>query len=227
MITRRITTRNWRWPGVLGDVNFQAPDWANPDGITSIHALVEQVRAKPGAYATLIENPEASAISRCDEIACACREAGRILANCLVPERPEARTQLRVLQASAVITEQAATENAAILRARLAWEAVKNSVDPECSAQARDDAVTWYQAGMDALNRQIGPALDVARVYPDLANRIGESRETFFRHTFATHLRIRREECKRIKTVTGPDWEGKMTMSFREFLPATIGAGMT
>jgi hypothetical protein len=41
----------------------------------------------------------------------------------------------------------------------------------------------------------------------------------------STRLRIRREELERLRTVSGPDWEEKMTVAFWPHLPATIGSG--
>lgn len=139
---------------------------------------------------------------------------------------PAACSEWSALKAGAHIAELAAREHAAVLRARLAWEAVKH---PALSAPetvvAREQAATWYETAVDHLARQIPWALELARIYPNMIAHVTESHETFNRLTFATRLRIRREELERIRTVAGPNWDEHMTLDFRPHLPATIGRG--
>jgi hypothetical protein len=130
------------------------------------------------------------------------------------------------LLAGARIAEQAAREHAAVLRARVAWEVVKNpAVSASESDAARVVAVKWYEKAVEALRCQISSGLELSRIYPDVINHVSESHETFNRLTMATRLRIRRDELHRIQTVTGPDWMEKMMVNFREHLPHTIGSG--
>jgi hypothetical protein len=82
----------------------------------------------------------------------------------------------------------------------------------------------WYEKSVDALNAQIPWALELAKIYPDVMHHIVESHETFNRLTMATRLRLRREELHRIRTISGPDWQSKMTVEFWPHLPNTIGS---
>jgi hypothetical protein len=217
---------DWRWPGVLGSPRYQPEPWANPDGLTTIYELLQAVAASPDVYRGMIDTPKGSAISRCDEIASWCLEACGILETCPAPHTPQGRSEWRALTASAHIATWAAREYAAVLRARVAWEAVKHAaVKSPDAAAARAVAVTWYEKAVDALNRQIPWAMELARIYPDAMNHITESHETFNRLTMATRLRIRRDELQRIRTVKGPDWEKKMMVEFWPHLPPTLGSG--
>lgn len=216
----------WRWPGVLGSPRYQPESWANPDKLTTIYEMLQAVAAKPESYLEVIDKTVGTAIGRCDEIAVCCAEACKILRECPAPESAPARSELRALVASANIAELAAREHAAVLRARIAWEAVKHGgpKKPEADA-ARKLAAKWYEKAVDALSRQIPWGLEMSRIYPDLINHITESHETFNRLTMATRMRIRRQELQRINTVKGPDWDEQMTVSFWDHLPHTIGSG--
>lgn len=217
---------HWRWPGVLGSPRYQPEAWANPDGLTTIYALLQTVAARPGAYRDIIDNPAGSAIGRCDDIARWCSEASGILENCPAPASPQAQSEWRALAASAQLATRAACEYAALLRARVAWEAVKRTPPgtPEADA-ARTVAVEWYEKAVEALQGQIPWAMEIAKIYPDMMHHIVESHETFNRLTMATRLRIRREELRRVRTVTGPDWATQMTVEFWPHLPPTLGSG--
>jgi len=216
----------WRWPGVLGSPRYQPEAWANPDGLTTIYELLQTVAATPDAYRDLLGSPKGNAISRCDEIAGWCHEACEILESCPAPHSPQARSELRALMASAQIAKLAAREHAAVLRARVAWEALKHlSAGTRESLAAREMAAIWYERAVDALSRQIPWAMELAKIYPDLMHHVIESHETFNRLTMATRLRIRREELHRIRTVEGPDWTAQMTVEFWAHLPHTIGSG--
>ena len=216
----------WRWPGVLGSPRYQPEPWANPDGLTTIYELLQTVVAKPDAYREMIASPKGTAISRCDEIAGWCLEACEILESCPAPHSPQARTELRVLTASAHIAKQAAREYAAVLRARVAWEALKQlPAGTSESLAARETASIWYEKAVEALSCQIPWAMEIAKIYPDTMHHVIESHETFNRFTMATRLRIRREELNRIRTVEGPDWAQKMNVEFWPHLPHTIGSG--
>ena len=216
---------DWRWPGVLGSPQYQPEPWANPDGLTTIYELVKAVAAKPASYQAVMDAP-GTCISRCDEIAVWCQEACTILESCPTPPSPEGRSELLTLKASAHIAALAAREYAAVLRARVAWEAVKTlpTGSPEACA-AREMAASWYEKTVAALSDQIPWSLEIARVYPDVMHHVAESRETFNRFTLATRLRIRRDELNRIRTVEGPEWKQKMMVDFWSHLPSTIGSG--
>ena len=217
---------DWRWPGVLGSPRYQPEPWANPDGLTTIYEMLQTVAGNPDSYRDLIGNPQGNAVSRCDEIAGWCLEACEILESCPAPHSPQARSELRALTASAHIARQAAHEYAGVLRARLAWEALKNLPTGSSEAQAaRASAITWYEKAVEALSCQIPWAMEIAKIYPDLMHHVIESHETFNRFTMATRLRIRREELKRIRSVEGPDWKAKMMVEFWQHLPSTIGSG--
>lgn len=216
----------WRWPGVLGSPRYQPEAWANPDGLTTIYELLQTVAATPDAYRDILGRTKGNAISRCDEIAGWCHEACEILESCPAPHSPQARSELRALVASAQIAKLAAREHAAVLRARVAWEALKHlPAGTSESRAAREMAAIWYEKAVDALSRQIPWAMELAKIYPDLMHHVIESHETFNRLTMATRLRIRREELHRIRTVEGPDWTGQMTVEFWPHLPHTIGSG--
>jgi hypothetical protein len=217
---------NWRWPGVLGSPRYQPEPWANPDGLTTIYELIQSVISKPETYRKIIESPSGNAISRCDEIAQWCLEARGILESCPVPHSPQGCSELRALIASANIAKLAACEYAAVLRARVAWEAVKQMAagTPESHA-AREIASNWYEKAVEALSCQIPWTMEIAKIYPDTMHHVVESHETFNRFTMATRLRIRREELNRIRTVAGPEWQKEMTVEFWPHLPHTIGSG--
>ena len=217
---------DWRWPGVLGSPRYQPEPWANPDGLTTIYELLQSVAAEPGVYKELVEASRGNCISRCDEIAGWCLEACRILGTCPEPHSPRGRSELRALAASAHIAELSAREHSAVLRARVAWEAVKCMAagSPDQRA-ARAISAGWYEKAVEALRDQIPRAMELAKIYPDVMQHVVESCETFNRLTMATRIRIRREELRRIMTVEGPDWEEKMTMNFWPHLPHTIGRG--
>jgi hypothetical protein len=216
----------WRWPGVLGSPRYQPEPWANPDGLTTIYEMIQSVLANPVSYREIIDETAGTAIGRCGEIEAWCLEACGILETCPPPHSPQARSELRALIASANIAKLAAREHAAVLRARIAWEAVKHEGLKKTEADsARKLAAEWYEKAVDSLARQIPWALEMSRIYPDLINHITESHETFNRLTMATRLRIRREELRRIQTVNGPDWQEQMTVNFWEHLPHTIGSG--
>ncbi|MHC4873972.1 MAG: hypothetical protein ACYTFY_19150, partial [Planctomycetota bacterium] len=105
-------------------------------------------------------------------------------------------------------------------------EAVKSeAADDNLKDKARDCAVRYYEKAIGHLSKQIPQGLEMSKIYPDLINHITESHETFNRLTMATRLRLRKEELKKIKTVTGPDWEKEMTVEFKKCLPNSIGSG--
>lgn len=211
-----------RWPGVLGSDRYRPPEWANPDHLTNIYQLLQMVKNSPECYSELIENQRHTAMTRCDEIAVWCKEAINILDACVGKVSPESRSELKALIAGAHIAEDAAIEHAAVLRARIAWEAVKSS--SSIAGKAREDAVKHYEAAVTHLARQISWGLEMSKVYPDVANHVTESHETFNRLTMAARLRIRKAELELIKTVEGPDWEEKMTINFWPHLPNSIGS---
>jgi len=214
-----------RWPGVLGSDRYKPADWANPDKLTSIYDHIRSVIVNPNCYLQLIEHPENDAISRCEEISNWCREAQLILSKCPATKSPESQSELRALIASAHIAEEAALEHGNVLRARVAWEAVKHiDFDNESSEKARKSAIYYYEKAVNNLSRQIPWGLELARIYPDVINHITESHETFNRLTMATRLRIRKEELHRIKTINGPDWAKQMIINFWDHLPHTIGS---
>ncbi len=216
---------NWRWPGVLGGPRYEPEEWANPDGLTTINEMVGAVSNDPENYQNIINLERKNAISRCDEIALWCGEARKILEDIPMQESTWVRSELKALEASARIAEYAAAEHAAVLRSRLAWEAVKKlDAGSPVAVSARKDAVKWYAEAIEHLRKQISWGLELNRVYPDLISHIIESHETFNRLTMTTRLRIREEELRRIKTVEGPDWEDKMTVSFWDHLPNSIGS---
>lgn len=217
---------HWRWPGVLGSPHYQAPAWANPDGLIGIYDLLQAVAVQPETYADRITNVEGTVIGRCDQIVCRCEEAAGLLETCPEPESMPAAGEWRALRAGAYIAAWAAREHAAVLRARVAWEAVKYTpADDPLSGAARKAAVDAYAGAVDALSRQIPRALEMVQLYPDLMHHVAESRETLNRLTLATRLRIRRAELDRIRAVTGPDWATQMTVDFWPYLPPTIGSG--
>jgi hypothetical protein len=215
----------WRWPGVLGSPRYQPEPWANPDGLTTIYELLQSVATNPGLYTEMIASPKHSAISRCDEIQAWCQEAVEILESIRSPLSMPAKSEWSALRASAHIAKLAATEHTSVLRARVAWEAFKCFFEGGIHAsEARKTAAMWYEKSVDALNAQIPWALELAKIYPDVMHHIVESHETFNRLTMATRLRLRREELHRIRTISGPDWQSKMTVEFWPHLPNTIGS---
>ncbi len=215
---------NWRWPGVLGSSRYEPEPWANPEDLTTIYEMLEAVRNDPENYQNIIKLESKNAISRCDEIAQWSCEARKILENIPMQDSALVRSELKALNASALIAKYSAAEHAEVLRARLAWEAVKNLDEEDAVAAARQNAAKWYAGAIKYLRKQIAWGLELNRVYPDLISHIVESHETFNRLTMATRLRIREEELRRIETVEGPDWEDKMTVNFWDHLPNSIGS---
>ncbi|MHC4874013.1 MAG: hypothetical protein ACYTFY_19360, partial [Planctomycetota bacterium] len=200
-----------RWPGVLGTEKYEPAEWANPEKLTTIYQHIKAVAKVPAGYAEIIENPQSDCLSRCDEIAAWCRDAVKILESCDKLSSPQAQSELRALIASAHIAEEAALEHAAVMRARIAWEAVKSeAADDNLKDKARDCAVRYYEKAIGHLSKQIPQGT--------------ESHETFNRLTMAARLRLRKEELEKIKTVTGPDWEKEMTVDFKVGLPNSIGS---
>ena len=215
-----------RWPGVWGTDRYEPAKWANPENLRTVYQHIKAVEKDPASYKSILDSSGHDALNRCDAIAVWCQEAHQILEACHDIPSPEARSEVRALIASAHIAEEAALEHAAVMRARIAWEAVKNSTDSEkINTEAREDAIKYYEKAIDYLNHQIPWGLEMSKIYPDLINHITESHETFNRLTMATRLRIRKEELEKIKTVKGPNWEEEMTVSFKTCLPNSIGRG--
>jgi hypothetical protein len=215
---------DWQWPGVLGHEGYEPPPWANPDALATLTEMFPIVKSDPSALDRLIDRPEHSVFSCCDEIAAKAHEGVSLLTCCPMPESPEARSEMQVLIASGHIAERIALEHGAVLRARLSWELVKTlPVSDPRGIHARERAIEWYARGIQALQRQLGWAMTLTRIYPDVIHHVVEPDDGFMRFSLAVRMKLRREELKRIQTVTGPDIARKMTIDLWDFIRFSRG----
>lgn len=207
---------DWRWPGVLGDPRFDPPPWANPSGHRTLTRLMMEAGADPSRLDALLTEP-GTVIHHCMELSVMAEKAIVILRDC-DPGNPAARTEMRMLVASAHIAHLLCLENVSILRARLAWHLVR-TLPPEHPShrQGRQTAALQYSKGIAHLRGQLDWARQVSAVYPDYTVHVFAARETFFRLPLATRIKIRQAELALIESAPWPITDEHMTLSHWDF----------
>jgi hypothetical protein len=202
----------WRWPGVLGNSQMEPPDWVNEGGLITLGGLIRTAEQRPQDLESVIAGAPNDVIGRLDALAGGADMAIAALKGASPRSAPEASAELQALIASAEIAHSFALEMAATLRARIAWHIVKVHGDDRVAASARAIADEQYEKAVAALRKQVGWALTLCSQYPDYLCHVVDSRETFYRFPYATRLKIREEELRRIRSCARPIAEDAMTI---------------
>ena len=188
-----------KWPGTLGTANMDPPDWANPDGITVLTALMTQSEADPDKLEQLLDNPTHSVISRLDEMIDWASQAIELLESSTQPANKLAASELNALITSGHIAKGLAVEYANLLRARLAWHVLENLPRTNTQASRVHKLVTHhYEQAIEALRDQLGWAMTLTNKHVDFVYHVGETREFYFQFPIATRLQHRLKELQRL-----------------------------
>ncbi len=206
----------WRWPGVLGDSQMDPPQWANPDGVITLGALLGTVEQNPASLEKVVAGAPGDVIGRLDFLAAGAERATGILEGVQPPTSAIARSELQQLLITARIAHLFAMETAASLRARIAWQIVKTSEDDRLAESARANAAQFYETCVEFLRGQLGLGLSLCSYFPDYLCHVVESHETFYRLPLATRLKIRREELRLIRSLARPIRPAGMTIDLNE-----------